>query len=474
MKKITTFLSMAILAMGLFATSANAQETATISGIVTDAATGDPIEGATVYYYGTPSGTVTTDADGHYSIDVNLPGEYRIEAWAEGYEIWMYGTGWTNFETSTVINIALEVEAPATTIFVSGSFVDAETGEPLMMARGIVGEIVEVGNSEEPIYIANSWGNFETELKLATTYQCMITDEDGTYESYDTVFTTPELGTNMELVIKLTKAPVTTAKVWGEVTSGEEDLEDVKVMAMSTDGFAYEIAYTDMWGEYELIIKDLTKTYTITFSKEGYETYLYEDPANDWNSEITFTAGEERAITANLNPVGGGGEGEETILIMGAVVDVTTYDYLEGLEVYLYEAGVEGAEALDMVYTDAEGGFEIEAETWMFYYIEIVDPNGVYETYVSDDFETEESDKFLTLITLSKAQSTGLNGVLVNGVNVYGGEGCIYLNGAANASLDIYTLSGVWVRRVELQGNEMRINMPAGVYVLNGSKVVVR
>jgi len=54
---------------------------AAVTGTVTSASTGQPVENATVYYYGTLSGDTKTNASGEYNLSLR-DGEYRM--WAEG------------------------------------------------------------------------------------------------------------------------------------------------------------------------------------------------------------------------------------------------------------------------------------------------------------------------------------------------------------------------------------------------------
>ena len=62
-----------------------AQKNATISGVVTDASTGDPMYSATVYLAGTGIGAVT-DMNGKYSIKEIPPGDYTLTIEYLGYE----------------------------------------------------------------------------------------------------------------------------------------------------------------------------------------------------------------------------------------------------------------------------------------------------------------------------------------------------------------------------------------------------
>ena len=73
MKKIRLF----FLMLAVTVTSAAYAQDITVSGNVTEASTGEPLVGATVFVEGTTTGA-TTDADGHYSISVSADGELTV------------------------------------------------------------------------------------------------------------------------------------------------------------------------------------------------------------------------------------------------------------------------------------------------------------------------------------------------------------------------------------------------------------
>ena len=80
-----------------------------IAGMIIDALTGDPIEGATVTVDGY---STTTDADGYYNITID-PGTYTVTTSATGYESDSKSTTVDSGETTTV-NFTLTVEETPT------------------------------------------------------------------------------------------------------------------------------------------------------------------------------------------------------------------------------------------------------------------------------------------------------------------------------------------------------------------------
>jgi subtilisin family serine protease len=98
-----------------------------ITGTVLDAATGDPIAGATVTNLTTGSST-TAGADGSYTVRAE-PGTYDLQADAFGYEPTTVTGIEVVAETFTVQDLALEV-SPAGTITGTVTFAESGTGVP--------------------------------------------------------------------------------------------------------------------------------------------------------------------------------------------------------------------------------------------------------------------------------------------------------------------------------------------------------
>ncbi|MDD2205119.1 MAG: choice-of-anchor J domain-containing protein [Bacteroidales bacterium] len=78
-----------------------------VTGVVTSSLTGNPIEGASVKYQGALGGTVITDANGAYSIELVENFQYAITVTAEGYHTYAE-TGYTVPAGSDVKNFALD------------------------------------------------------------------------------------------------------------------------------------------------------------------------------------------------------------------------------------------------------------------------------------------------------------------------------------------------------------------------------
>jgi hypothetical protein len=63
---------------------------------------------------------------------------------------------------------------------------------------------------------------------------------------------------------------------------------------------------------------------------------------------------------------------------------------------------------------------------------------------------------------------------LLGGIRVSGAEGAVVVESAADAVLSIYAMTGQLVQQAEVKAGKSRIALPAGVYVVNNQKVIVK
>ncbi|MDN5871698.1 MAG: carboxypeptidase regulatory-like domain-containing protein, partial [Nitrococcus sp.] len=139
--------------------------TGTVEGTVTDATTGDPIEGATVAFTpGTKS--ATTDEDGLYSI-LLLVGDYTATATAFGYEPSDPASVTVTEDTTTTQDFAL---TPSATALLGGHVTDSGHG------YGLYSHVVVSYNGST---VADEWtnlkGGYRFSLPAGTTYDITAT-----------------------------------------------------------------------------------------------------------------------------------------------------------------------------------------------------------------------------------------------------------------------------------------------------------
>jgi N-acetylneuraminic acid mutarotase len=145
-------------------------DTGEVSGTVTDAASGDPIEGAEVEVAGDTSRTLTTDADGSYSVRVTA-GEYTVTASAYGFE--SQSAGITVATGATVVqDFALD---PAEMATLSGTVKDGSGHDWPVYAR------ISVDGPAPDTFSDPSTGQYSLSLPAGTTYSVHV---DAKYPGY--------------------------------------------------------------------------------------------------------------------------------------------------------------------------------------------------------------------------------------------------------------------------------------------------
>ncbi|GAB3031436.1 right-handed parallel beta-helix repeat-containing protein [Natronobiforma cellulositropha] len=247
--------------------------TGTITGTVTDAETGEPIENATVSAVErpiTPLETVT-ESDGAFELEVP-PGTYAVDVLADGYET----TGETDVGVDVDGTTTLDLELTETTASLTGTVLDAETGEPIEGAELVIVQQEGVGYGN----IGDLEGGFNT---TATT------DADGVYDvalvegvfkmdilapGYD-----DERRINIEVgedervhydPIDMDPLPTVNGTVT-DATTGEP-IEGATVTSTDLDG-TVDTAITNESGWYEV---NVTGRWSVGYDADGYE----------WQSQI--------------------------------------------------------------------------------------------------------------------------------------------------------------------------------------------
>jgi hypothetical protein len=262
------------------------QSVASVQGTVTKSGTTQPIEGASVSARNGDGETVasdSTDATGHYMLDLPGPGTYEIGVEAERYEpqrrTVVYGGSPQGQDFALVAQVK----------WLFGNVTNADTGQPLANA-----------------YVQASLG-FDTYLALTDAqgdYELWVGPTPRTYtvqvgkSGYHTQ-TSPnnlfdgssQLERNYELE---PKAP----GVYGRVTeSGSGDpLLNATVTVSSSGGTVVQV-FSDQNGEYEALLAS-SGTYNITAAKEGHKPVSGSFSYNGVDSVL-----KDFALVTNATPV---------------------------------------------------------------------------------------------------------------------------------------------------------------------------
>ena len=69
---------------------------------------------------------------------------------------------------------------------------------------------------------------------------------------------------------------------------------------------------------------------------------------------------------------------------------------------------------------------------------------------------------------------SGVQSGIVDGLVVYGGSGAIYVSVPKDMDIYIYSFTGQLIRMVRVSGGNSEITVPAGMYIVNGTKVAVQ
>ena len=78
-------------------------------------------------------------------------------------------------------------------------------------------------------------------------------------------------------------------------------------------------------------------------------------------------------------------------------------------------------------------------------------------------------------VALVKDDGSGVDSIGIEGFKAYGGSGCIVVETEADAQVYVYNTVGSLVRSVEAVAGKTRIDgIGAGLYIVNGVKVIVR
>ncbi|MGW3614039.1 S8 family serine peptidase [Micromonospora sp. NPDC005163] len=148
-------------------------DTGTLAGTVTDAATGDPIAGATVALTGRMERSLTTGAAGNYSSLLPI-GDYQVAVSSFGYETKTVPATVT-VDTLGTLNVALTAEPRVT---VSGAVTDGSGhGWPLYAKVSVEGS----GISD---YTTPADGHYSFDLPTGATYRVKVEPQ---YAGYETV-----------------------------------------------------------------------------------------------------------------------------------------------------------------------------------------------------------------------------------------------------------------------------------------------
>ena len=154
--------------------------------------------------------------------------------------------------------------------------------------------------------------------------------------------------------------------------------------------------------------------------------------------------------------------------VSGVVTDSETNHPVEGAAVTLRSGEVEY-----YAVTDVDGSYSVDVIQYSLDYEMTVEAEGYKPAVEAVSFaDGDVADKDVALV---KDDGSGVDSIGIEGFKAYGGSGCIVVETEADTQVYVYNTVGSLVRSVEAVAGKTRIDcIGAGLYIVNGVKVIVR
>ncbi len=154
--------------------------------------------------------------------------------------------------------------------------------------------------------------------------------------------------------------------------------------------------------------------------------------------------------------------------VSGVVTDSETNLPVKGAAVTLRSGEVEY-----YAVTDVDGSYSVDVIQYSLDYEMTVEAEGYKPAVEAVSFaDGDVADKDVALV---KDDGSGVDSIGIDGFKAYGGSGCIVVETEADAQVYVYNTVGSLVRSVEAVAGKTRIDgIGAGLYIVNGVKVIVR
>ena len=240
-----------------FTEDAALQSIKTVSGVVTDAVTNEPLADVTVTVAAADDIKLiaTTDATGAYSVSIDvLEPEYTITAALDGYDTVSESLGVITADVTK--DLALRLAA----IEVSGVVVDMITQEPIAGAN----VLFAAGDIEQSVSTDDE-GHFAIIINdVYPSYDVTVSAD--AYDSYTT--TIERVQPTDAFNVELKKAAI---EVTGTIT--DETGAPIEGAAVDFTAVSSITVFSNAEGHYAVTIEDVYQLYTLTVDADGYEDY---------------------------------------------------------------------------------------------------------------------------------------------------------------------------------------------------------
>ena len=104
-------------------------------------------------------------------------------------------------------------------------------------------------------------------------------------------------------------------------------------------------------------------------------------------------------------------------------------------------------------------------DTSGFFHNTLYLPNGDFLCYLEDEAQ----------FVYVAGTPSGISSITTSGTSVRGGNGEILISSGKAQTMGIYSLSGQMVKQVNVKvGENVAVPVPAGLYIVNGKKIIVK
>jgi carbon monoxide dehydrogenase subunit G len=315
-----------------------------ITGQITDATTGNPIQGATVRLNG--GVTTSTDATGHYSFTNLTMGDYALDVSATGYTAGTDNTILTLTDKDKIVNITLSPIRGS----ITGRITDVATGNPIQ------GASVSIGGGHTTTTDATGHYSFSN-LDMGL-YTVSASASGYSYGIGNTILITADKDKTVDIAL----FPVPVPPVKGSITGQITDAATGNPIQGATVGIGSgRTAITDATGHYSFSNLDMGP-YTVSASASSYKSGT--------GSTTLTTTNKDKTVSIALSQITGTVTGRVTLS------DGTP---LSHVQIELHSTPRD-------TYTDANG-----------YYSFTNVPLGSHTVFINDDHFTQLADNYNAL-----------------------------------------------------------------------------
>ena len=108
---------------------------------------------------------------------------------------------------------------------------------------------------------------------------------------------------------------------------------------------------------------------------------------------------------------------------------------------------------------------DVALDTSGFFHNTLYLPNGDFLCYLEDEAQ----------FVYVAGTPSGISSITTSGTSVRGGNGEILISSGKAQTMGIYSLSGQMVKQVNVKvGENVAVPVPAGLYIVNGKKIIVK